>query len=208
MNWLGGNWISSGYHQYYTSRTGVWNETAAIIAGPDTGVLAAPGRGDFYIPSGSPLIDAGVSLPASITTNHDIVIQYAATRTYAARADVDDIGAFIYGSGGEDPTCSDGIQNGDETGVDCGGSCSPCLTLCYLDADGDRYSDGTSETVETCSAHYYTAAQLSATSGDCDDSNPEINPDATEEPGNGIDEDCDGADQPLAPQPPSNLIVG
>ena len=24
------------------------------------------------------------------------------------------------------PSCSDGIQNGDETGVDCGGSCSPC----------------------------------------------------------------------------------
>lgn len=25
-----------------------------------------------------------------------------------------------------DPTCSDGIQNGDETGIDCGGSCSAC----------------------------------------------------------------------------------
>lgn len=25
-----------------------------------------------------------------------------------------------------DPTCTDGIQNGDETGVDCGGSCPPC----------------------------------------------------------------------------------
>lgn len=24
------------------------------------------------------------------------------------------------------PTCSDGVQNGDETGIDCGGSCSPC----------------------------------------------------------------------------------
>ncbi len=24
------------------------------------------------------------------------------------------------------PTCTDGIQNGDETGVDCGGSCDPC----------------------------------------------------------------------------------
>ncbi|MGB6152489.1 MAG: DUF4856 domain-containing protein [Pricia sp.] len=26
------------------------------------------------------------------------------------------------------PTCSDGIQNADETGVDCGGTCSPCET--------------------------------------------------------------------------------
>lgn len=24
------------------------------------------------------------------------------------------------------PTCNDGIQNGDETGIDCGGSCGPC----------------------------------------------------------------------------------
>ena len=23
-------------------------------------------------------------------------------------------------------TCNDGIENGDETGVDCGGSCDPC----------------------------------------------------------------------------------
>lgn len=30
--------------------------------------------------------------------------------------------------GGSTPTCSDGIQNGDETGVDCGGSCSPCAS--------------------------------------------------------------------------------
>ena len=30
-----------------------------------------------------------------------------------------------------DPTCDDGIQNGDETGVDCGGSsCAPCQTAC------------------------------------------------------------------------------
>ncbi len=26
------------------------------------------------------------------------------------------------------PTCTDGIQNGDETGVDCGGNCTPCDT--------------------------------------------------------------------------------
>ncbi len=31
-------------------------------------------------------------------------------------------------SGSSEPTCSDGIQNGDETGVDCGGSCDPCPT--------------------------------------------------------------------------------
>ncbi|MCO6480426.1 MAG: T9SS type A sorting domain-containing protein [Phaeodactylibacter sp.] len=33
-------------------------------------------------------------------------------------------------SGSAGPSCSDGIQNGDETGVDCGGSCPPCPVTC------------------------------------------------------------------------------
>jgi len=34
------------------------------------------------------------------------------------------------------PTCSDGVMNGDEAGVDCGGSCDPCLTALLLHGDG------------------------------------------------------------------------
>ncbi|CAL2089187.1 conserved exported protein of unknown function [Tenacibaculum sp. 190524A02b] len=38
--------------------------------------------------------------------------------------------AFVVSCGDDNPiptgSCSDGIQNGDETGVDCGGSCKPC----------------------------------------------------------------------------------
>ena len=30
--------------------------------------------------------------------------------------------------GEDDPTCDDGIQNGNETGIDCGGDCAPCET--------------------------------------------------------------------------------
>jgi uncharacterized membrane protein len=30
----------------------------------------------------------------------------------------------------EPPSCTDGRRNGDEVGVDCGGGCAPCLTLC------------------------------------------------------------------------------
>jgi len=38
--------------------------------------------------------------------------------------------------------------------------------------------------------------------GDCDDHDPHVNPDATDVPGNGIDEDCSGADAPvIAPEP-------
>ncbi|RAR72931.1 T9SS type A sorting domain-containing protein [Flavobacterium aciduliphilum] len=36
---------------------------------------------------------------------------------------------FILAKQSTTPTCNDGIQNGNETGVDCGGSCTPCSNL-------------------------------------------------------------------------------
>lgn len=50
------------------------------------------------------------------------------------------------------PTCSDGIQNGDETGVDCGGSCTPCQTACTdnevtISITFDNYPEETSWTL-------------------------------------------------------------
>lgn len=42
---------------------------------------------------------------------------------------------LLSGSPPAAPTCSDGIQNGDETGVDCGGSCPACPS------GGKTYSD-------------------------------------------------------------------
>ncbi len=68
-------------------------------------------------------------------------------------------------------------------------------TTCYLNADGDGYSNGTSEQVEeTCSENYYTIAQLMTTSGDCDDFTAAINPGAADPACDGIDQDCSGAD--------------
>jgi len=48
------------------------------------------------------------------------------------------------------PTCSDGLQNGDETGVDCGGSCAACETC----DDGTQNQDETGVDCggATCSA--------------------------------------------------------
>lgn len=43
---------------------------------------------------------------------------------------VNAFGALQAAGGGTPPTCDDGVQNGNETGVDCGGSCAPCSTGC------------------------------------------------------------------------------
>ncbi len=57
------------------------------------------------------------------------------------------------GGGGGGPTCSDGVQNGDETGVDCGGSsCPACPTNCTendvtLTITLDNYPEETSWSV-------------------------------------------------------------
>ena len=56
---------------------------------------------------------------------------------------IDDV--VITGCQGEIiPTCTDGIQNGDETGVDCGGSnCAPCATGCvYSDISINDFEGG------------------------------------------------------------------
>jgi len=51
------------------------------------------------------------------------------------------------------PTCTDGIQNGDETGIDCGGtSCEPCQTSCTdnevtISITFDNYPEETSWTL-------------------------------------------------------------
>lgn len=79
----------------------------------------------------------------------------------------------------------DGIDN-DCDGVGDAGS----DVTWYKDADNDGYSDGT--TLVQCfkPANFKLAAYLTATSGDCDDAKPNINPGATEIC-DGIDNNCD-----------------
>ncbi|MBU0483642.1 MAG: DUF1566 domain-containing protein [Proteobacteria bacterium] len=68
-------------------------------------------------------------------------------------------------------------------------------TTWYKDADGDGYSDGTTQG-PICSrpAGYSYQVELTATAGDCNDANAAINPGATDIPNDGIDQDCSGAD--------------
>ena len=64
------------------------------------------------------------------------------------------------------------------------------------DADGDGYGDDYGDTVIACTA----PAEYVAGSGDCDDSDPDISPDATEIC-NGADDDCDGSTDDLGTGP-------
>lgn len=80
---------------------------------------------------------------------------------------------------GIDDNCVDGV---DEAGAD-------GETVWYADVDGDGYGDGTSS-VDACEA----PAGYVASGTDCDDTDSGMYPGAPEILSDGIDQDCDGAD--------------
>ncbi|WAC01137.1 GEVED domain-containing protein [Lacinutrix neustonica] len=58
------------------------------------------------------------------------------------------------------PTCTDGIQNGNETGVDCGGSCTPCQTgNQYCASQGNSVADEYISRVQLGSINKSSGAQ-------------------------------------------------
>ncbi len=87
---------------------------------------------------------------------------------------------------GVDVNCNDLVDEDCDTGSGSGG------LFCYADEDQDGI--GGSGTVQTSDTDCTDPGE-SGTTGDCNDSNNAIYPGAIETPGNGIDEDCDGADQ-------------
>ena len=80
---------------------------------------------------------------------------------------------------------SDGIDQ------DCDGG-----DLCFADYDNDGFRSTGGTTIASmdldCSDPGEASAATPAT--DCDDLNPTINPNATEVPDNGVDEDCNGGE--------------
>lgn len=103
---------------------------------------------------------------------------------YNADIDCNDQDASIYPGA---PELCDNIDN------NCNGQIDEDAGITYYkDSDGDGYSDGTSFSGCDQPNGYYSETELFATSGDCDDSNDQVNPSMTEIKDNCVDENCDG----------------
>ena len=93
-------------------------------------------------------------------------------------------GFFSYGcgGGGGDGGANPAIEGGPTQ-----------IATWYKDADGDGYSDGTTQKSETRpSSIYYKASELTSTSGDCNDNDSSIHPGAKEVCSDSKDNNCDG----------------
>ena len=109
----------------YTEYWSVWIDYNGDLDFNDAGEQVGTG-------SGSSVVNINFTVPGSladVTTRMRVAMQYSSTPPVC--------GSFQYGEvedytvvigGGSEPTCNDGVQNGDEEGVDCGGSCPPCPT--------------------------------------------------------------------------------
>jgi hypothetical protein len=96
--------------------------------------------------------------------------------------DCDDADAAI--NPGAEETC-DGVDQ------DCDGSVDDAavdIETWYFDGDGDGFGD-TDIAIDACDM----PADHVSFSGDCDDGDSDVHPEASEIDGNGIDDDCDGA---------------
>jgi hypothetical protein len=108
----------------------------------------------------------------------------------------------------ENDLCSDGACSGEaisgccQVDSDClsGELCAEnaCIECTNFHRDDDDDGFGVDDDIQCLLAPADPYAAIGA--GDCDDSDPTVNPDASEECGNSIDEDCDGQIDPREPQ--------
>jgi uncharacterized protein YkwD len=116
---------------------------------------------------------------------------FEASQLLAISGDCDDTDAGVHPGAAE--ACGDGLDQ------DCQGGDLTCppeeRLLWYRDRDGDRHGDGTvTEAATRPGSSYFSAGELIATSGDCNDTDAGRHPGAAEVCGDGIDQDCSGAD--------------
>jgi len=95
-----------------------------------------------------------------------------------------------------DEVCDDGLDNDDDGSVDCDDpDCvGVCVEICddFADNDGDGLTDcDDSDCGSFCDADSDGYLDVARGGDDCDDTNPDVNPDAIEVC-NGYDDDCNG----------------
>ena len=125
---------------------------------------------------------------------------------FVTAADVDEDGGTDIFVGNSDGgillylkvVCGDSVVEGEETCDDSnttsGDGCSAsCQSEWYADTDGDGYGDALSSQLAAEQPSGYVTS-----STDCDDTNPAVNPNATETCQDGTDQDCDGTDAACA----------
>lgn len=111
--------IASSFIAYKSYIAGFDQDQNAL--GVDPGLGAFDDAVAFYPNAQSAVVDAGLSLSGSFTFDKQL-----SSRPYNG---VWDIGPYEFGAAVVAPTCTDNIQNGSETGIDCGGSCTACAVV-------------------------------------------------------------------------------
>ena len=99
---------------------------------------------------------------------------------------------------GADEICNDMIDNDQDGDADCSDSECVCQTW-YRDSDNDGYGDPDDSIISFSQQVGYVG-----NNNDCNDSAPEINPEANEICGDNIDQDCQNGD--LACEYPSKVV--
>lgn len=141
------------YLEFWT----VWIDYNGDLDWADAGEQVAQG-------SGTSAINVNFTVPAGatpLTTRMRVSMQYNAyppTCGTFTWGEVEDYTVVIVAGSG--PTCSDGIQNQGETGIDCGGPCAPCpqetiLLASYFETGWDSWLDGGSDVTRVSSTNSY-----------------------------------------------------
>jgi hypothetical protein len=143
--------------QSYLEYWRVWIDYNNDLDWADAGEQVAQG-------SGTTAINVNFTVPAGaspLTTRMRVSMQYNAYPPICGTftwGEVEDYTVVIVEGTG--PTCSDGIQNQGETGVDCGGPCAPCpqetiLLASYFETGWDSWLDGGSDVTRVSSTNSY-----------------------------------------------------
>jgi hypothetical protein len=144
--------------QTYTEYWRVWIDYNGDLDWADAGEQVGQGFGtsavniNFTVPAGT----APVSTRMRVSMQYNAYPPICGTFTWG---EVEDYTIII--GDPPTPTCSDGIQNQGETGVDCGGPCPACpptetiLLASYFESGWDSWIDGGSDVNRVNSANSY-----------------------------------------------------